>query len=90
MKIFTLEKQQQINRPLREVFQFFENPENLLKITPKWLNLRVLTPTPIQMRLGMIIDYTVKPLLFEDRWTTMITHYEAPYKFVDEQLKGPY
>lgn len=42
------------------------------------------------MRVGTLIDYTVKPMIFPIRWRTLITDYDPPRRFVDEQLKGPY
>jgi len=90
MKIYCLSKSQIVKRPLQEVFDFFKRPENLAKITPKSLGFKILTPLPLKMREGMIIDYTVKPVLIRIHWRTLITAYEPPYKFIDEQMKGPY
>jgi ligand-binding SRPBCC domain-containing protein len=42
------------------------------------------------MQSGTLIDYTVRATGFPVRWTTLITDYEPPYRFVDVQLKGPY
>ncbi|MBN1211846.1 MAG: SRPBCC family protein [candidate division Zixibacteria bacterium] len=85
-----LERTQLVKKPLEEVFAFFERPENLSKITPSSLGFEILTPEPIAMQTGAIIDYTVKPLGTRLHWRTLITNYEPPYKFVDVQLKGPY
>ncbi len=90
MNIYTLKNEQEIERPLREVFSFFENPENLAILTPKSLNFKILTPSPIIMKAGALIDYTIQVLGIEQRWTTLITSYEPPFRFVDEQIKGPY
>lgn len=90
MNIYTLRHEQEIKRSLREVFRFFENPENLAVLTPRSLNFKILTPSPIIMKAGALIDYTIQVLGVEQRWTTLITSYEPPYRFVDEQIKGPY
>ena len=42
------------------------------------------------MRAGALVDYTIRVLGLRMRWTTMITTYDPPMRFVDEQLKGPY
>ena len=42
------------------------------------------------MKDGALIDYTVKVLGFPIRWRTLITKYEPPNIFIDQQLMGPY
>jgi len=90
MKVHKLEYKQFINKNIEEVFNFFSNPENLSLITPKKLNFNILTPSPIEMKDGQLIDYTIKLLGKKIRWRTMITVYEPPNLFIDQQLLGPY
>ena len=90
MKVYTLKFEQKINKPIEEVFSFFSKPENLALITPPKLNFKILTPTSIEMKEGQLIDYTIKLYGFEVRWRTLITEYEYPKKFIDQQIKGPY
>ena len=90
MKIYKLTTSQQINKPLQEVFAFFENPENLEKITPKSLGFEFLTPTPIEMKEGAVIDYRIKISGLPMRWTSLIKKYDPPNMFIDEQTRGPY
>jgi ligand-binding SRPBCC domain-containing protein len=90
MKVHTLKREQTIARPLKEVFAFFEKPENLAKITPPSLGFKILTPEPIEMKAGTLIDYTVSVFGIPQRWTTIITEYNPPHRFVDTQIKGPY
>ena len=90
MKVHTLKSKQKINKSLKEVFDFFKSPENLSKLTPSKLNFKILTPTPIEMKNGQLIDYTIKILGFKVHWRTVITSYLEPYEFVDQQLVGPY
>lgn len=90
MKIYELSVSHQVNAPLEKVFNFFSKPENLSKITPAKMGFNVLTPLPIKMERGALIDYTIKVVVLPLRWRTLITTYEPPNKFVDEQLKGPY
>ena len=90
MKLHHLKRSQFVARPLNDVFAFFEQPENLVRITPPSMGFEILTPPPIKMCAGALIDYTIRLLGFRTRWTTMITDYEPPRLFVDVQLKGPY
>ena len=90
MRVFKLQYSQTVNASLDEVFVFFSNPENLSVLTPEKLNFTILTPTPIVMKEGQIIDYTIKLLGFNGRWRTIISEYNGKNKFVDQQLKGPY
>ena len=90
MKVFKLEAKQFIRRPLEEVFGFFSRPENLVVITPAKLQFKILTPSPLEMKQGALIDYTIKLFKVPIHWRTLITTYEPPFKFVDEQIKGPY
>ena len=90
MKVYKLKFKQVINSSLDDVFSFFSNPENLSKITPEKLGFNILTPTPIKMKEGQLIDYSIKLLGKKIRWRTMITEYIPKVKFVDQQLKGPY
>ena len=90
MKVYSLHYKQIVNRPLDDVFDFFSNPENLSVITPKKLNFTILTPCPIKMKDGQLIDYTITLLGKKIRWRTMITAFEPPKMFIDQQLKGPY
>lgn len=90
MKTYLLQRKQLVPKPLSEVFAFFSKPENLGRLTPKNLGFQNLTPSPINMKEGALIDYTIKIAGIPVRWTTLITLYEPPHRFVDVQLKGPY
>lgn len=90
MLTHSLESRQFVPRPLEDTFEFFSRPENLAKVTPARLDFRILTPSPIPMRVGTLIDYRIRILGIGLRWRTLITGYDPPHSFVDEQLRGPY
>jgi ligand-binding SRPBCC domain-containing protein len=90
MREFTLEKNQVIDRPLEEVFAFFADARNLARITPDWLSFDILSPRPITIAPGTLIDYTIKYRGVPMRWQSEITAWDPPHRFVDEQRKGPY
>lgn len=90
MNLHTLERQQLVRRPLDEVFQFFSRASNLQRITPPWLNFRVLTAEPIEMRVGTLIEYRLRLRGVPLRWVSRIDVWEHGRVFVDRQLQGPY
>ncbi len=72
-------------------WDFFSNPTNLNKITPKEMNLVPTSELPEKSYPGMFITYKVKPLLgIPMLWVTEITHLRDKEFFVDEQRLGPY
>jgi ligand-binding SRPBCC domain-containing protein len=90
MKAYLLETELWLPQPRAEVFSFFADAYNLETITPPWLNFEVLTPAPIVMRHGTLIDYRIRIHGVSVRWRTEIKIWQPPHQFVDEQLHGPY
>jgi ligand-binding SRPBCC domain-containing protein len=90
MKTFNFNSELWVPRPIAGVFEFFADAQNLEKITPDWIKFSILSPCPIEMRVGALIQYRLKVRGFPLRWLTEITAWEPPYRFVDEQRRGPY
>lgn len=90
MAIHRIERSQIIERPREEVFAFFSDAFNLERITPAFLNFRILTPAPIEMAAGTLIDYSLSLHGIPMKWRTRIEEFTPNERFIDVQLKGPY
>ncbi len=90
MAEYILEREQIIKRPHQEVFDFFADALNLERITPPELNFHIITPQPIDIKKGCLIDYSLKLRGIPITWKTEITQWNPPCSFVDTALKSPY
>jgi len=90
MKTYIIEREQVIERPRGETFAFFSDARNLERITPSFLRFRILTPPPIRMRAGLILEYALSLFGARFHWKTLIEKWTPEESFADVQLKGPY
>ena len=90
MRVFTLKREQRLPGTPAEVFPFFADAGNLEAITPPFLRFRIVTPRPIGMAEGTLIEYRLKLRGIPVRWRTRIDAWEPGVRFVDRQLSGPY
>lgn len=89
--IYELNKVQNLPIPVEEAWEFFSSPKNLAVITPKEMGFNIKSKIPEKMYSGLLIDYTVKPLLgIPLPWQTEILEVDEFKSFVDNQNKGPY
>jgi ligand-binding SRPBCC domain-containing protein len=90
MRIHVLHREQRLAGTPEEVFEFFGDAANLEAITPPPLAFEVITPRPIPMRVGTLIQYRLRVHGLRISWLTSIQAWEPPHRFVDTQLRGPY
>lgn len=89
---FQIYREQQLQCTLAEAWDFFTSPKNLANITPQDMAFTVLSDNKEEpIYEGMLIDYTVSPLLkIPLRWKTRITEVYFQKSFTDFQFQGPY
>ena len=90
MKTFQFKTSLWLPQPLSQVFPFFADARTLEELTPPWLHFEVLTPAPIALAAGTMIDYRLRLWGLPIRWQSEITTWEPPHRFIDEQQRGPY
>lgn len=87
---YRLHAEMTVDLPIEQVFEFFADAQQLERITPPWLNFKILTPMPVEIQQGSLLDYRIKLHQIPIRWRTEICVWEPPFRFVDQQLRGPY
>lgn len=92
MSIYYFRTEQLLPIDMDTAWNFFSSANNLALITPPELDFKILTELNGQeIYEGMLINYTVKPLLgIPLQWETEICKVQKPLFFTDRQLKGPY
>lgn len=90
MATYVVVRELVIGRPIADVFAYFADAGNLDSITPDWLNFSIVTPRPIAMRPGALIEYRLKWHWIPIKWVTRIEEWSPPERFVDTQIRGPY
>lgn len=88
--MYVLEREVSLPTTREKLFPFFADARNLERLTPPSLRFEIMTPGPIEMRTGAIIDYRLQLAGLRFRWRTVIETWEPPVRFVDVQDKGPY
>ncbi|MBC7385005.1 MAG: SRPBCC family protein [Cryobacterium sp.] len=79
-----------IPSPLSEVFPFFSVETNLERLTPSFMNFRVVGKSTTEIQEGTLIDYRLRVRGVPMKWRTRIEEWNPGNSFVDTQLKGPY
>jgi ligand-binding SRPBCC domain-containing protein len=77
------------SREVQEVFDFFRQPANLVRVSPPELNMR-LAEGPERLELGSRITLLGRRWGVPQRVVSEVTAYELDVVFVDEQREGPF
>jgi len=85
-----LERETVIAAPRRTVFEFFSDPRNLARITPRALGFEIVDAPDRRLREGDRIRYRIRLLGISLPWVSRITEWRENTGFVDEQERGPY
>lgn len=88
MADYILERRVWLPRPRAVVFEFFADPRNLEHLHPAWARPRWLTPPPARLAAGAVLDFRAAGL--PGRWRVIVREFDAPHRFVDAQLNGPF
>ena len=87
---YALEAHLRVPRSIDQVFDVFANAKNLEELTPPALRFEILTPDPIVMQHGLLLDYRLRLHGIPFRWQSEITAWDPPHRFEDSQRRGPY
>ena len=90
MKVHRLLETSVVKSDLETVFDFFSKADNLPHLIPSSLQFTILSPLPIEMKKGAIIEYKIRLRTIPVKWKTMISSWNPPHSFSDLQLRGPY
>lgn len=89
MADYIVESRMWLPKPRTEVFAFFADPANLVRVSPPRLRLRLLDPPPV-MAAGATFDWRLTWLGLPFRGRTFVREYDPPVRFLDVQVRGPY
>jgi len=89
-RIYHLRRRLIVPHDQKKVFEFFTDVENLSLLTPRFVQFRILTPLPITLAPGVLLDYRLRIKGVPVHWQTEIDTFDPPHRFSDVQLRGPY
>lgn len=89
MADYVVETRMWLAKPRADVFGFFADPTTLSRLTPPRFHLRLLGPART-IEAGDVLDYRLAWFGVPLRWRAFIREYDAPFRFVDVQVQGPF
>ena len=83
------EKTMTFSRPLAEVFDFFLQPANLLRVSPPELHME-LVEGPERLQLGAVVTLKGRRWGLSQRVVSEVIAFEPNVLFIDQQRQGPF
>lgn len=84
-----MEKSSVVRAPRARVWAFYDDPENLGRITPPGVRVELLAK-PTRPRLGHRVLLRIRKGPIAVRWDARFVEYEPLHRFVDVQDRGPF
>lgn len=78
-----------VKAPRDRVWAFYDDPDNLPKLTPPGIRVTMLSK-PARPRIGDIVTVRIRRGLVAFTWDAKFTEYDPGRSFVDEQGRGPF
>ncbi|MES2766349.1 MAG: SRPBCC family protein [Bacteroidota bacterium] len=79
----------EIAAPIESVFHFHNDPQNLLKISPPGINVKIEHSEPTALGAKIILKVSQFGII-KMLWKMQFTEYEPPFRMTDEMLSGPF
>jgi ligand-binding SRPBCC domain-containing protein len=87
---YVLECEHALGAPIEIVAAFLERAENLERISPPSMQLRIVTPLPLALRDGARIELDARVLGARVRWVSRIEGFVAGRGFSDVAERSPF
>lgn len=91
MKTFEFYQEQELPISLQKAWSFFSDPNNLIKLTPDEMKMRLLSKENGSGNLHETVIFGFKLFgLIPQKWKSEIRDWNPPHSFRDLQISGPY
>lgn len=91
LKVYQMNRKQLLHVSLDDAWSFFADPNNLQKLTPPKMRMKVIDKHPSELYAGMIATYKIRPIFnIPITWVTEVTQVLSKEYFIDEQRFGPF
>ncbi|MCB1043448.1 MAG: SRPBCC family protein [Acidobacteria bacterium] len=74
--------------PLKEVWSFFADPNNLKRLMPPSMNVHLVSEPPHMMERGVVMTVGVRVFGIPSSWVVEIEAWHPPHGFTDVQSGG--